>query len=177
MTQQIINIGALPNDGSGDPLRTAFTKINSNFTELFATDFSTAESYTVGDTPNQVIFEYPLATFTQGKFQINSSNPDTQDSQNITIAASKKNNGTSVRFTGYGTIFEGTPVTTYDMDVSGGNVRILCSPFTTSLLVHFLAYQVTYVGDSAPGMDMALDGYPVDNLLTSEGDLILTTET
>lgn len=177
MTQQIINIGALPNDGSGDPLRTAFTKINSNFSELFASDFSTLESYTVGATPNQVIFEYPAATFTQGKFQINSSNPATQDSQNVTIAASKRNDGTSVRFTGYGTIFEGTPVTTYDMDVSGGNVRILCTPLTTALLIHFMAYQVTYVGDSAPGVDMALDGYPADTLLNTEGDLILTTET
>lgn len=35
MTQQIINIGALPNDGTGDPLRIAYGKINSNFTELY----------------------------------------------------------------------------------------------------------------------------------------------
>lgn len=36
MPQQIINIGALPNDGTGDPLRTAFTKANANFTELYS---------------------------------------------------------------------------------------------------------------------------------------------
>lgn len=36
MTQQIINIGNAPGDGSGDPLRTAFNKINQNFTELYA---------------------------------------------------------------------------------------------------------------------------------------------
>lgn len=35
MAQQIINIGALPNDGTGDPLRTAYGKINNNFTELY----------------------------------------------------------------------------------------------------------------------------------------------
>lgn len=35
MTQQIINVGAAPNDGTGDPLRTCFTKTNSNFTELY----------------------------------------------------------------------------------------------------------------------------------------------
>jgi hypothetical protein len=34
-TQEIINIGASPNDGQGDPLRTAFAKINNNFTSLF----------------------------------------------------------------------------------------------------------------------------------------------
>jgi hypothetical protein len=36
MTIQTINIGTVPNDGTGDPLRTAFTKINSNFSELYS---------------------------------------------------------------------------------------------------------------------------------------------
>ena len=35
MTQRIINIGATANDKTGDPLRTAFNKINENFTELY----------------------------------------------------------------------------------------------------------------------------------------------
>jgi hypothetical protein len=36
MTKLVINIGAQQNDGNGDPLRTAFTKINSNFTEVYS---------------------------------------------------------------------------------------------------------------------------------------------
>lgn len=35
MTQQVVNIGSTANDGTGDPLRTAFTKINANTTELY----------------------------------------------------------------------------------------------------------------------------------------------
>jgi len=35
MAKQTINIGATANDGSGDPLRTAFDKINDNFTEVY----------------------------------------------------------------------------------------------------------------------------------------------
>jgi hypothetical protein len=35
MTKQTINIGTAANDGTGDPLRTAFTKTNANFTELY----------------------------------------------------------------------------------------------------------------------------------------------
>ena len=35
MAQQTINIGSSANDGTGDPLRTAFDKINDNFTELY----------------------------------------------------------------------------------------------------------------------------------------------
>jgi hypothetical protein len=36
MAQQTINIGTTANDGTGDPLRTAFDKVNDNFTELYA---------------------------------------------------------------------------------------------------------------------------------------------
>lgn len=35
MAKQNINIGTAPNSGTGDPLRSAFTKINENFTELY----------------------------------------------------------------------------------------------------------------------------------------------
>lgn len=33
--QQVIGIGSAPNDGTGDPLRTAMTKINANFSEMY----------------------------------------------------------------------------------------------------------------------------------------------
>lgn len=36
MAQQNINIGSSANDGTGDPLRTAFDKTQDNFTELYA---------------------------------------------------------------------------------------------------------------------------------------------
>ena len=35
MAQQNINIGSSANKGDGDPIRTAFTKVNTNFTELY----------------------------------------------------------------------------------------------------------------------------------------------
>lgn len=35
MAQQIVNIGSAPSDGSGDPVRVSFDKINQNFTELY----------------------------------------------------------------------------------------------------------------------------------------------
>jgi len=35
MARQIINIGTTANDGTGDPLRVSFDKINSNFNELY----------------------------------------------------------------------------------------------------------------------------------------------
>lgn len=36
MSQQIINVGNQPDNGDGDPLRTAFVKTNDNFTEIYA---------------------------------------------------------------------------------------------------------------------------------------------
>lgn len=36
MAQEIINIGTLPNDGTGDPVRVAFQKINNNFTQVYS---------------------------------------------------------------------------------------------------------------------------------------------
>jgi len=36
MAKQTINIGTVANDKTGDQLRTAFTKTNANFTELYA---------------------------------------------------------------------------------------------------------------------------------------------
>jgi hypothetical protein len=41
MTQQIINVGNNPNDGTGDPLRLSLQKINDNFSELYARDLNT----------------------------------------------------------------------------------------------------------------------------------------
>lgn len=40
MPQQVINIGGAANDGTGDPLRIAFDKINDNFSEIYATGAS-----------------------------------------------------------------------------------------------------------------------------------------
>ena len=35
MSQQLIDVGAVPNDGTGDPIRDSFIKVNDNFTELY----------------------------------------------------------------------------------------------------------------------------------------------
>jgi hypothetical protein len=59
MALQLVNIGLAPNDGLGDPLRTAFSKINSNFQEVYR---GTSNNYFVtkngsdsnpGDSPDQ----------------------------------------------------------------------------------------------------------------------------
>lgn len=174
--QQYINVGVTPNDGLGDPLRVAFEKINNNFSNLFLTSTTTTTSYTVGTDANQVIFEYPVAEFTQAEFQISSSDAQGANSQSILISAHLKNSATGVKWTGYGTNFEGDPLTRYDMDVIAGNVTIFANPIANTVQVHFIASTITWIGDQPPGIDIALDGYPTGNVLGTENGMILTTE-
>ena len=48
MTKQTIDIGTGPNTNTGDPLRTAFTKLNENFTEVYNTTNSNYTSAVTG---------------------------------------------------------------------------------------------------------------------------------
>ena len=48
MAKQIINIGTTANDGTGDPLRDAFDKVNDNFTELYTDDAGDVNSVNAG---------------------------------------------------------------------------------------------------------------------------------
>lgn len=173
---ELINIGALPNDGTGDPLRVAFGKLNNNFTQLSATGYITANVTTVNGTANQVIFETPKSTFSQALFQIRSNNTTTNDSQDIMLQAQIDNSGTQVKFTGYGTSFFGNAVTTYNMDISGSNVRVLVSPLSNTTLLHFISAQITYVGPNVPGSPIELDGYAAGSIMNTENDLEITTE-
>lgn len=56
MAQQIINIGAVANDFTGDPLRTGATKINDNFTELYTT-------YNLAEVSRRTLTPYKLVTY------------------------------------------------------------------------------------------------------------------
>lgn len=143
--QEIVNIGTLPNDGEGDPLRVAFAKINNNFTTLFSSSTLSEEVVTEGDLPNQVLWTIPAEQFTHGVFQIRSSDPSTIDSQDITIRAQITNDANSIKWVGYATTFNGNAIATYDMNVLDGNVRLLISPLVDSELQHVVSAQTAYL--------------------------------
>ena len=48
MAKQTINIGTTANDGTGDPIRDAFDKVNDNFTELYSDDAGDVNSIVAG---------------------------------------------------------------------------------------------------------------------------------
>jgi hypothetical protein len=60
MTQLLINVGNVANDGQGTPLRTAFQYINSNFTELYNNVQATppvSSSGQEGDVPGMIAYD------------------------------------------------------------------------------------------------------------------------
>jgi hypothetical protein len=176
MSQELINIGALPNDGEGDPLRTAFQKINNNFTQLFGTTFNTSLGYSTGNTANQVIFETPVETFTQATFQINTTNPSNQDSQDITLNASIQNNGSNVKFVGHSTLFYGNALTNFDMVIADSNVQILVNPAVNANLVHFIASQITFNGGGEDSYSIQYNNQNPGNSMGTQGGQLISTQ-
>jgi len=98
MTQQIINVGAAPNDGDGDPIRTAFIKTNDNFTELYARVQVTPPSTAIGKSGDEIGYYSPTANYLYYCFaNYDGSNviwAQIQSSGNI--SATKIQNGNSV---------------------------------------------------------------------------------
>jgi hypothetical protein len=175
-TQEIINIGTLPNDGEGDPLRVAFSKINNNFSNLFATFVNTTTSYSVGNTPGQVIFETPANTFTMGQLLIYSANPEATNSQTINLFPQINQSGNSVKFTGSGSTFFGNALTSYNMVVANGNVQVLVNPLVDATLLHFIGSQNLWIGANIAGIPIELDGYVANSTMATEVDQTVTTE-
>jgi len=105
MARQAINIGSSANDGTGDPLRTAFDKINDNFVELYGSDndlntldanldvnnFAITTGVTNGNitvTPNGT------GNINLGSITINGSQVSSNDSTQITLADNIQTTGT-----------------------------------------------------------------------------------
>jgi hypothetical protein len=63
-----VNIGTSASDGSGDPLRVAFNKINHNFANIASGQLDAGNvSYTMGNSAN---WDYSVTTISQALDQI-----------------------------------------------------------------------------------------------------------
>lgn len=174
-TQEVINVGTLPNDGLGDPLRTAYQKINNNFSNLFSTFVNTSNTYTVGNSSSQVIFQTSAEEFTTGEFVLYAIDTSSYDTQSTKLFAQVDYTNANVKFTAYGSTFFGNAVTSFDMNVVSGNVQILSNPITSNVVLYNIGSQNIWIGENVPGLAIEVDGY-VDTVLTTENGLILTTE-
>ena len=60
MALEVINVGSAPDDGTGDPLRTAYIKCNTNFAEIYSRVQTTPPSTstgTVGDVAGMYAYD------------------------------------------------------------------------------------------------------------------------
>ena len=83
MTQQIINVGSAPNDGTGDSAYSAFTKTNANFTDLYTNKLASPQSAAeaaAGVTPSSYL--YPVGDIRRYGAALNGSTDDTTAVQN-----------------------------------------------------------------------------------------------
>jgi hypothetical protein len=169
---EIINIGALPNDGQGDPLRTAFQKINNNFANIYSTGWLKTEAVTTGNTA-QEIFSWPANLMTECNIQINSVQSNSNVSMNIMLSGVVNVDEDDVKWTGYNTKFFGNAITGYDMAVDSGNVIVYANPLITGEINHFITYQIIY-NDLLGGIPLVTESG--NNFIGTESDNILSTE-
>lgn len=174
-TQEIINIGTLPNDGEGDPLRVAFAKINNNFSNLFPTAINTSSSYTTGDTAGQLIFETDANTFTIAQLYVYAADPTGNSSQSLQLNAQINQDLDDAKFSAVGLSVFGNALSTYSMQVADGNVQLLANPLQDTTIFHFIGSSVIWTGANVAGLLMGIDGY-VDSVLSTENTLDIETE-
>jgi len=196
MAQQIINVGEAPNDGAGDPLRTAFVKSNDNFSELYAiggiTGIANGTSrisipLANGSILMSVSNVANVATLTSSGLQIvgNSSATGTTAAGNITVGGTLVANGT---IQSLGAV---TAVTvTASGNLVGGNLNIVNNIRTSDMLVtgnitnaqlnvtgNVAAANISATGNiAANGSSITAAGFTVTNgNITGTGSLLSVT--
>ena len=127
MTQQIINVGANANDGTGEPLRDAFTAVNENFSEVYAagpvgTNVKISGNIVTTTVTNQGL---TLAGNGIGNIQANSSIvPGTAGVYDLGAPNNAFNYTYSDYFVGNGALLTGVPETNV---ISNGNSNVRVS--------------------------------------------------
>jgi len=113
MVQQVVNVGLVPNDGTGDTWRDAMIKLNANDTELFATASPTNEKVVnaLSDFPAPVGQIITLATAT---FYLVGNSINVGDNRFVlsqdTVVAGLDSSASSLTYTGSGDMFTGIDV-------------------------------------------------------------------
>jgi len=170
MAKQTINIGSTANDGTGDPLRTAFQKINDNFAELYGVDndlntldanldvrtYSITTTTTNGDitiTPNGT------GNINLGSITINGSRITANDSSIININEGVIIDGTlrvddAVNLNTSLTLTSGATITEFSTNTALGTSDTIVptqNAVKSYIDAQNLAQAITFVGDDSTG--------------------------
>lgn len=189
MTIQVINVGAAPNDGTGDPLRTAFQKCNTNFASFrtrltadttYYVDAITGNDSNTGLTPGtafktlQYAYTFLAASLDLGNFNLTirlaGAGPYTCD-PNVGFAGFTGNLG-SVTLQG-----DGTPTEVQDafwVGVAGCQVIVLRDlKFTAP--IQGIGIQSYMTGFLAIGGNIAFDNCATACMFASNNGTILNS--
>lgn len=98
---------------------------------------------TPDDSAGQIIFQIPEPQLSYGQFNIKSVQANSQNDQSIMLNINKKPNGTDIRYVAYGTVFNGDPITTYDVELAYGNIRIKVNPIVNEVITHKISCSIT----------------------------------
>lgn len=96
MAREVINVGAAPNDGQGDPIRTSFIKTNNNFGELYARAQENPPGSLIGSVGDQAgMYAYDSHFFYYCYLDYDGSSEIWAEIPNTVIDAIEIANGTS----------------------------------------------------------------------------------
>jgi hypothetical protein len=135
MAQELINIGDLPNDGKGDSIRIAFTKINNNFTEVFNTlnanstdgteSLSNTIVYTSSSTdPNQTLDRLDSRVYNTARYLIEATTNEHIQIEELLLM----HNVSEVRYVRYGQMTSGPLLANFSGRLIGNEFRLTTSP-------------------------------------------------
>lgn len=142
MAKQTVNIGATPNDGTGDPIRDAFDKVNQNFNELYSSYAATGAISVGNSTVNSVISN------TGGLVVSNSTVSTVANTSAIKIGNTTANVLiTSTQLAVYGNSTLGTSVHN-TVAVAVGNSTVNSALVQNSVIITDAAYTATLKSNS-----------------------------
>ncbi len=95
MAQQLVTVGNVAGDGTGDQLREAFTKINENFTELYSGNVqvtaANVQVYTVAGRTGNIVLDVNDVSQAAAKSYVNTSIASNISTVNSNIASLRAN--------------------------------------------------------------------------------------
>ncbi len=169
MAKQTVNLGTTANDGTGDPLRSAFDKLNDNFDEVYGNNFVTnamlnddivdhdelADRYTAVQTISTTTATVNLDASSYSVFNITAN---LQSTQTLNLQNMKTGQVIDILATGTSTLtltsddtsetFNNLGEVTYDGS-SNNHIQIVCIDDTDSAAIYNYTIQ-TYTSDNTP---------------------------
>ena len=172
MTIQNINIGNLVNDGLGDDLRTAFQKVNANFSELYTRVAITAAE-NVGLSGVGIFKTLDVDTLQFKKLVAGTGVTVTDNTDTVTIASPAQNTFTTV-ITDAGNLAATTSTDSFGIK-AGDNVTVAIDG--RYVKINAFGSPVRLSADPSPTLsgDLNLNGYSIQGPGNFNGNLTLKT--